>query len=98
LNVVKEFPPEHHRLVSFIDQQLANPDKNAVLDGIDVKPFQAINVFKNSETCQWEIPGSPNKIALQIHFYKGCINEIFLLNEGNGSFVARKNKLADMKK
>lgn len=92
--ITKEFSPEFRKTVKFLDKLPIKTSEASILGGIPQKPTQVIRVMKEHVRFQYEIPGQKSSLAIIVYHYKGCINQINLMESGNANFYNLSNTLA----
>ena len=93
-SITKEFAPEHQKVVNFLDKMPIMTSEASILSGIPVKPTQVIRVVKDHARFQWEIPGKKSNLSIVVYQYKGCVNQINLMDSNNSKFYNLYNTLA----
>ena len=93
-SITKEFAPEHQKVVAFLDKMPIMTSEASILAGMPLKPNQVIRVVKDHARFQWEIPGKKSNLAVTVYQYKGCVNQIDIMDSNNPNFYNLSNTLA----
>jgi hypothetical protein len=100
-DIVSEFPPEHQKVVSFLNSLPVRTGEQKVLAGMGKSPTRTIRIVKEFVLFQWEFPGSKSTLAANVYVYKGCIRAINLTDIKSSSsynLYFRQNQLPVVKR
>jgi len=94
-NIVNEFPKSHRDLVHFLDTLAIEKSELQLLSKIKEKPtVPVIRVWKDSPRFQWEINKDGSTLGIVIHYYKGCVSKIMLMDVASSNVYFRNTFLS----
>lgn len=97
VNIAKEFAGEHQMLVQALDRLPVKLSEEALFAGIGSKPNNVIRVMKDHARFQWDMTGKKSSVNVIVQYYKGCIDQISVMDSRSMAFYNRHNILADKK-
>lgn len=94
-DITKEFPKSHEKLIVFLDTLIIENSEQKLLNYIKIEPqVPVVRIRQDSPRFQWEIIQGNSKIAIVIHYYKNCINQIMLMNMESNEVYSRETILS----
>lgn len=96
VNIAKEFAGEHQKLVEALDKLPVKLSEESLLAGVGMKPNGVIRVAKNHARFQWDVTGKKSSINVVIQYYKGCIDQISVIDSRSMAFYNRHNSLVEL--
>ena len=97
-NIVNEFPKSHRALVNFLDTLPIENSEIQLLSRIKENPsVPVIRVWKDSPRFQWEINKDGSTIGIVIHYYKGCVSKVMLMDVESSNIYFRNTFLSQQK-
>lgn len=93
-NIMREFDNEHQRMILALDKLPVKLTETVLFSSIGSKPNSVIRIMKEHARYQWDVTGKKSNLSVTIQYYKGCINQISLMDTNKMNFYNRYNVLS----
>jgi len=97
-DIVNEFPESQKNLVNFLDNLPIEFSEKQLVNHIkDKTTAPVIRIRQDSPRFQWEITKGGSTIGIVIHYYKGCVSQMMLMDVKSSKVYFRDTFLPSKK-